>query len=442
MKNKMNKKWISGWLLVGQLLLFACYDETNTYGDNLVESAFRNVMVDTCTVTVTSTVIDSLETTGQGLALVGCYTHPSWGTVSASAYLPYATPSYNTDADETVYLDSLVLSLDYQGYSIGDTTQPMRLTVHRLQERIFLNDNGYLYNNSSFAYDPEPIASCTFLPRPGEGRKVEIRLPDELGEDLLERLHRRDDTMEDERFEQYFNGLVVVPDPTVCRSALAFSVGDSASALILHYRIEDAYAEESECVISPNTDKQFYHVDHDRSGTEMDGLPTKKFEVASADLGNRGVLFGGIGWYSRLQFPHLNNILELGERVSIESAYLRIYPEVGSWSADNPLPDSLYLYIVDENNVVTDAVMDYLGEEVQSGTLYEDDTYRENTYYSFDVSEFMQEELGASGQYKHGLQLVFNDDTYTQTFRNMTFNDQQSDYPIVLQLIFKVYESY
>lgn len=248
--------------------------------------------------------------------------------------------------------------------------------------------------------------------------------------------------MEDERFEQYFNGLVVVPDPTVCRSALAFSVGDSASALILHYRIEDAYAEESECVISPNTDKQFYHVDHDRSGTEMDGLPTKKFEVASADLGNRGVLFGGIGWYSRLQFPHLNNILELGERVSIESAYLRIYPEVGSWSADNPLPDSLYLYIVDENNVVTDAVMDYLGEEVQSGTLYEDDTYRENTYYSFDVSEFMQEELGASGQYKHGLQLVFNDDTYTQTFRNMTFNDQQSDYPIVLQLIFKVYESY
>ena len=85
----MDKKWIPGWLLVGQLLLFACYDETNTYGDNLVESAFRNVMVDTCTVTVTSTVIDSLETTGQGLALVGCYTHPSWGTVSASAYLPY-----------------------------------------------------------------------------------------------------------------------------------------------------------------------------------------------------------------------------------------------------------------------------------------------------------------------------------------------------------------
>lgn len=67
MKNKMNKRWISGWLLVGQLLLFACYDETNTYGDNLVESAFRNVMVDTCTVTVTSTVIDSLETTGQGV---------------------------------------------------------------------------------------------------------------------------------------------------------------------------------------------------------------------------------------------------------------------------------------------------------------------------------------------------------------------------------------
>lgn len=408
----------------------------------MVESAFRNILIDSCTVTVTSTIIDSLETTGQELALVGQYTHPLWGTVSACAYLPYSVPTYDTEADEVVRLDSLVLTLSYGSYSIGDTTLPMRLTVHRLLEKVILNDNGYLYNNSSFAYDPEPIAACTFKPKLGDSERLEIRLPDELGKDMLTRLHNRDNTLSGDRFEDYFKGLVVVPDPDVCRNIVSFNVSDTASTLILHYSIEDALTQEDECVISPKTETQFYHVDHDRRGTEMESLPAKNIEVASSELGNRGVLFGGIGWYSRLGFPHLNEILQHGERVSIESAYLKVYPEPGTWSDFNPLPDSLYLYIIDENNVVTDAVTDYLGTEVQSGTLVKDDSFDENTYYYFDISTFLQEELGAFGKYKHNLQLVFENDTYTQTFRNLTFSDQEGRSPIVLQLTYKVYESY
>lgn len=438
----MNKILIPFWLLLLCGSLFSCYDEGNSYGDNLVDSAFRNISVDSCTVTVASTIIDSLETNGQGLALVGKYAHSLWGTVSACAYLPYSVPTYSTEADEAVRLDSLVLALSYAGYSIGDTTQPMRLTIHRLLEKVILNDNDYLYNNSSFAYDPEPIAACTFKPKPGDSERLEIRLPDELGEDMLTRLHKRDDALSGDRFEDYFKGLVVVPDPGICRNIVSFGVGDTASALILRYSIEDAVAREAECVINPKTETQFYHVDHDRTGTAMEGLPAKNVEVASSGLDSRGVLFAGIGWYSRLGFPHLNEILQQGERVSIESAYLKIYPEPGTWSEFNPLPDSLFLYIIDENNVVTDAVTDYLGTEVQGGTLVKDDSFVENTYYYFDISTFLQEELGAFGKYKHNLQLVFNEDTYIQTFRNLTFSDQEGKSPIVLQLTYKVYESY
>ena len=98
--------------------------------------------------------------------------------------------------------------------------------------------------------------------------------------------------------------------------------------------------------------------------------------------------------------------MQQGTQVEIESALLKIYPEQGTYSDYNTLPDSLYLYIADENNVVTDAVTDYLGSEVQRGTLSEDNTFNENTYYYFDVTQFMQEELGAFGMYKHNLQLV------------------------------------
>lgn len=44
----------------------------------------------------------------------------------------------------------------------------------------------------------------------------------------------------------------------------------------------------------------------------------EKVEIPSAELGNRGVLFAGIGWYTRLEFPYLNDIMEQGEYVHIE----------------------------------------------------------------------------------------------------------------------------
>ena len=302
--------------------------------------------------------------------------------------------------------------------------------------------NHMLYNNSSVSYAPEALAVCSFKPKPKGGEKLEVRLPDALGQDLLSRFHAQDQAVSEERFEDYFKGVAIVPDLAGSESLLTFTVADSSAALVLHYHLSDELSTEKELWFFPNTDTQFNHIDHDRSGTDMAGYPMKGVEIPSAELGNRGVLFGGLGWYTRLEFPYLNNLMQQGTQVEIESALLKIYPEQGTYSDYNTLPDSLYLYIADENNVVTDAVTDYLGSEVQRGTLSEDNTFNENTYYYFDVTQFMQEELGAFGMYKHNLQLVFNSDDYTGTFKNLTFNDQGGRNPVTLQLIYKVYESY
>ena len=374
--------------------------------------------------------------------MLGEYTHPVWGNISSSGYIAYNCPSYTTEIDAQVVLDSLVLSFNYGGYYVGDTLQPLRFNIHKLTEKIRLNDNGYLYNTSSFDYETEPLATSSFTPRPLSGEKVLVRLPDEMGQDFLTRFHKRDIQVSSDYFEDYFKGLVVIPEITDNRSILSFQVADSSATLVLHYHIIDEKENEQVLTFIPNTTTQFNHIDHDRSGTIMEPFPVTQKEIPSASLGNRGVLFGGLGWYTRLEFPFINNILMQGEKVAIESALLKIYPEPGTFSGTNTLPDSIFLYIADENNVVTDAVTDYLGTAVQSGTLVKDDTYDENTYYYFDLTDFMQQELGAFGMYKHNLQLVFNEDTYTASFRNLTFNDQQGRSPIVLQLIYKIYESY
>lgn len=422
--------------------LSSCYDENSTYGNKLVDSVFRNVSIDSSTVVVTSVVIDSLETSGTEIALVGRYKHPLWGTMSAISYMAYQRPSYGMDADEAVVMDSLILSLSYTGSFVGDTTAAQTFSIHRLTEKIVLNDNGYLYNKNSVAYVPEPIGTFTFRPQPNSGNKLEIRLSDELGKDLLTRFQMKDEAVSADRFEDYFKGIAIVPAQPGGETLLSFAVQDTSAMITLHYHMADELSTEQELVFKPNTGTQFNHFDHDRSGTYLEPYPVRKAEAPSATLGDRGFLFGGLGWYSRLEFPYLSNLMQQGTQVEVEQAVLKIYPERGTYSDFNDLPDSLYLYIADENNVVTEAVKDYLGSEVQRGVLTRDETYEENTYYSFDLTQFMQEEMGAFGMYKHNLQLVFNSDDYTTTFKNLTFGARNGRNPIELQLIYKIYESY
>ncbi len=157
--------------------LFSCYDENGTYGSDLVDSAFRNIRIDTSTVVVTSVLIDSLETSGKNVALVGRYKHSLWGVVSSYSFIAYERPSYGTDPDETVVLDSLVLSLAFDGRFVGDTTLQQTLSIYQLTEKIVLNDNGYLYNNSSVSYAPEALAVCSFKPKPKGGRNWKSVFP-------------------------------------------------------------------------------------------------------------------------------------------------------------------------------------------------------------------------------------------------------------------------
>jgi len=431
---------ICAWLLLSGLS--SCYDTNNTYGNGLVDSAFRNVVTDTSTVLITSVLIDSLETSGKSLVLAGQYTHPLWGTITSSSYVSYTRPSYLTDIEETVILDSLVLLLSPNGYFVGDTTLYQQFRIHKLEEKIVLHDNGYLYNKDYISYDPLPLATHSYKPKPNDGELIEIRLSDDLGNDLLTRFHNRDNSVSSDFFEDYFKGIAIVPEDSISRSLLAFSVGDTLTSLLLYYHVQDELSSSKELLFTPSTANQFNHISHNREGTLMEPYPSRQVEIPSSVLGNRGVMMCGVGWYTRLEFPHLNNILQQGERVDIESAYLKIYPEPGLYSSYNALPDSIYLYIADENNVVTDAVKDYLGEQVQACVLVRDDTFNENTYYYFDVTDFMQKELGAFGMYKHNLQLVFNSSDYSTTFKNLTFSDQQGRAPIVLQLSYKIYESY
>lgn len=423
------------------LFFVSCQDESNTFGKHLVVSSFRNMTTDTCTVLLTTLQIDSVETSGQSVVLAGKYTHPLWGTATVSSYIAYERPSYTTDMTDVVVFDSLMLNLMPYMYTNGDTTEWQKIDIHRLTEKIELNNNGYLYSSSSVGYEPALLGSFTFKPKPRSGEKLEVRLSDELGKDLLEKFHNRSSFVSEDAFEGYFKGIALVPDGDACRAFSSFQLSDTVACLTLYYHVDDGLRNGKSLVFAPKSDTQFNHLDYDASGTAFESFVATKEDIPSAEAGNRALLSGLTGFYTRVEFPYINFLLQQGERVEVESALLYLYPEYRTYSEYNELPDSIYLYIADENNVVTEAVTDYLGSEVQSGKLVKDDIFYRNTYYYFDISTFIQEEMGAFGMYKHNLQLVLPSAHYTSSLKNLTVGDQASELPVKLNITYKIYES-
>lgn len=212
------------------------------------------------------------------------------------------------------------------GPFVGDTTVPLALHIHRLTEKIALNANGYLYNLSTFAYTSDPLVTYTFKPKPHLGERMEIRLTDALGQDLLDRFHNRDESVSADRFEEYFKGIALIPDAATTQALLSFQIADTLSSLILYYHIEKELAEQRELVFQTDASLQFNHIDHDRWGASLEAYPEKQVEIPSAAIDNRGLLFGGIGWYTRLEFPDLSNLMQQGQQIEFKAALLKIYP--------------------------------------------------------------------------------------------------------------------
>lgn len=87
-----------------------------------------------------------------------------------------------------------------------------------------------------------------------------------------------------------------------------------------------------------------------------------------------------------------------------------------------------------------DVITDLLGTSVQNGSLVTDEMAPENTYYSFDITSFLQNNLGAIGYNRKNLKLMLPDDLFFTTLKGVVFGDMQhTTNPVKLTLRYKVY---
>lgn len=436
----MNRYICSLFFLILFVSLVACRDESSDLGGKWLESKFRNVVIDTCTVRMSTLLMDSVNTSSEGVAFVGKYSDDNWGQLSAVSYIEYNYQTFVPDENIIYRFDSVTLRVLPIGEYLGDTLQLCRFRLHRLKETIKLN-NGYLYNTSSLLYDESPFSTVAMHIHPKEGYAVEARLPDDFGLEWFNAILEKNTVLDSQdNFRNSFPGIVFTSNEDYNSNLMGFSVSDSSFCIKFYYRQIAETSVEKVLSFTPSSTKHFVQTKCDRSGTLLNQVVGNKVETLSSETGNKVYLQGMTGLYTKIEFPYLNNLQEEGELVTIESARLYLYPVKGTYGGMVSLPDSLSLYTSDENNMNIEEVTDVLGTSIQHGNLVVDELLHQNTYYSFDITSFMQSNLGAIGINRKNLQLVIPESKINTSFQSVLLGDMEHpESPVKLSLLIKIY---
>ncbi len=428
-------------VIVGLVLLFSCQDKDilMSLGDNYLNSQTTIALVDTISVNLSTFNIDSIATSGTSYVLAGSYTDNYFGTMSSSGYFQVEMPNSAVD-DEEVF-DSLVLFLPHSGISYGDTLKPQTINIHRVTEDIEeADDESYIFNTTTFAYDADPVGSITVKPKPNFHDNIEIRLDDDLGKEFLKYLIDDEDQLDGTSdFLDFFHGFVAVPG-SENNSLLAFAADTSLKAVLYTHLIQEYKVEKSYTFSFTTTLNHSNHITADQTGTGLEQLTTQKEAISSSLLGNKAYIQGGMGIAMRADFLNISKVLEEERKNILFKAELVLRPVKSSENLV-ALPKDLVLYTTNKYNALESQLTDSDGNAV-TATLNYDEFYNDDTYYSFDITDHIYQELSDGiVDPNSGLIIALADNSFRGTMDRVVFDTRSaSQYRPFLKLYYVFYE--
>ncbi len=391
-----------------------------TLGEEFIESQTDLNAIDTFSVSFSTVILDTVATSGTGSLLIGNYRDDIFGKITSHGYFQIGIPE-SFDVEEDDVYDSLRMVIKYNNYFFGDTTQSQKISIHQLTENIELDDDNVITSETSFSYDPDPIGSIVYTPRPNNPvDSLIIQISDVIGLDLFSKLKDNSEILtDDETFINYFHGLVLVADEGYEGSIIGFNASQSDAKLVLYTRRSaELTAERINYEFGlASTSKQFNHIIHDFTSTQLSLLIDQRNKLSSIETDGLSFVQGGIGVIVKINFPSLGEIL-LFDKGTILKAQLSISPLPNNNGFD--LPSILYLYESDKLNRMISTVT--------SSTLTVDELYNEETAYSFDITEYLSDELADSYvDPEEGLLITLSPNDLKTTFGRLIVDAQNQN---------------
>jgi len=374
----------------------SCEKVNIEFGDPLLAANDPNIInLDNYKVDIATYKLDSFITSSTGTMSAGYHSDPVFGVVKAGSYAQVNMPAANPVANQTipVVFDSLELILKASGNFYGDSSIPIKINIHRLTQNITdPNGNDLYYNCNSFGFDPVPIGQKTINLYGRAGSYIHMRLSDALGQELLTKFKANDDDISTaERFINYFKGIYITGDTTVSNSISFFQAPADSVFIRLTYHDNGLFPEKKLIDFTYKSQKQFNSISFRHSNPDFASFINKKAQlIQSTASGNKAFLNTNLGAYIHITFPGILNLKELHPYIKVIKAELVIRPDSRSYSYPYVLPGSLNLYQTDSYNMpITPLYTISATPQIQTGNLFIDNLYGENTQYSYDISSYI-----------------------------------------------------
>lgn len=410
-------------LFFSVLLTPGCSDGALDLGDNFISTPTYTALIDSVSISLSTIRADSVVTSGTETGLVGYYQHPALGGQEAVSYFSISpSENFTWDTKKEVF-DSITFVVHPSGYSIGDTSSTFHLNVHQLIEEIEKHDDGKLYNVSHFGYDENKVlGKRSFKPFPNRKKKLEVKLDDALGQSIIDfMVTKKDQSDKATLFRETYKGFALTCDTNLTRSVLGFSATDELASIRLYSHQVGLEKEEEERNFSlESSTKQFTQFITHNKNTIYSTLENGKEKLNESATNASSLLQSGSGYMVRVDFPYLNNLLEIKAEGRIVKAELIVRPLIGTFK-HYELPPTLYMAEVNKVNNIERYFSDSDGNPI-AGTLVIDNMYNETTYYKYDVTSYLNYRITEPIiDPDKGLLIVLPDDMNNKSLNHVTF---------------------
>ncbi len=393
-------------------------------GNDFVENNSRMIMIDTLTINTYTTAIDSLYTSRSDRFLAGRYQN-SLGIITYCESYFRLDPSEIPYFHESSVYDSACFILNIDGYNFGDTTKICKFNIFRVIEEIDVdNETDMIYSTKQFKHEDTPLASFSLDLTDEYTDSVCVRLPDAFGKELYDLAYNEGDDMDGnslledpELFKEKYKGFLIKPEDGNISCVVGFTADpDTSFAPRIRVYYNDFTFNDDLSIVFPienysettSTATNYYssiYIKNDYSNFFINNIPTDDAKTSSELTGNVTLLQGGTNLRTRIEIPYINDLYYLGIG-SVIKAELYIRPVNGTFENVVDLPDSLEMYITDQKNR-------NLGQMYNVGTtnkayafLHYDAEFKHDTYYSFDISQYLVDEYMDKGDPRYSLLLA------------------------------------
>lgn len=377
------------------ILCWACNNDVTSIGQDLIndDSYVEHVRYN---IETSSTIkLDSFPTstgkTGASLSnmIVGTIHDPITGVTTATPYLTLV-PAGGSNIERIHVYDSVTFNLCYNGQIWGDTNTIQSFQLHQLTELPVLDpQNDLLFNITTTPYNPVPLGSGRILARTQNLKKFQIRLNDELGRELFDKVKYNDPDIKNAHFfVKYFKGVVLVPDETnTC--IFGFSSTADSINIQLHFHNADNKLTYSFTPSSAYSEYVYENLKNDAEDTPYATLTEQTQNLSFYDAARVGAPYGQLvtqglsGYAIKMRLP----VAPAGEKYkTVVKAEIELRPQPGVFNQIK-MPESLYIYQSNPQNTLISTLTRPDGSAI-TGKLYREEGKPEKDRYVVNITDY------------------------------------------------------